>query len=538
MRNKLIYLIIVIITIPCHIFSQGLFNNGALIVVQSTALVHIDGDANGNYTNQSNGANHGKIDNNGTIEVEGNWTNAATSGNVFINNTAPFAGASLVYLHGTTNQNVGTGASNLPTVFENVTLQNANGATMTVNNNQVNGTLTLTSGALRLNSNTLIENNTSASSIVRDGVTYNGYIVSETYDGGSAYGSATANTCTSLLQWNITTASVGNIFTIPFGTSTGTYIPFSAAISTAGAGTLSASTYHTTPANLPFPASPNLVTHVNDASGADNSANCVDRFWSVNFSGFTATLTFYYDALDLNGLTATDLLAQYWDPSLSPAGWIYPGLGTGAASNVNSVTGVSTSRDWTLSNKQHPLPIELMSFNAVCDGEKVNLNWATASETNNDFFTVERSKDASLWEDALTVAGAGTSNVNNYYAATDNQPIPGNSYYRLKQTDYDGTFTYSDIVPVGCDTEQGFELIAVRPSQQDHEIMISFNATEGEQYYFNLFDARGRLIKSLSEKAVAGYNEIHVAINDAAQGIYMITLQNSEKYFGQKILLK
>ena len=60
----------------------------------------------------------------------------------------------------------------------------------------------------------------------------------------------------------------------------------------------------------------------------------------------------------------------------------------------------------------------------------------------------------------------------------------------------------------------------------------------GETHYFNLYDYKGQLIKDVSDQAVAGYNEIHVVVNDFAEGIYMMTLQNNNKYFGQKILLE
>jgi hypothetical protein len=529
--KKLLSIFITLITFSTSVECQGLFNNGALIVIQSGALVKVDGDANGNYLNTTSGTN-GRIDINGNMEVDGNWTNNAGN-NVFINiNTN-----GTVKLVGTTQQDVGGSAF---TDFENLTLNNAAGARMTVNNNRVNGNLTLTTGALRLNSNTLIENNTSASSIVRDGVTYIGYIVSETLDG-------TPNTELSRLQWNIGTAAAGNTFTIPFGKADASYIPFSATITTAGtgAGNLTAATYPTSTSNTPYAAYPNTVTTMSGGVPliADNSAKVIDRFWGITWNGFatnpTATLSFTYAVAELNSLTPANLQAQYWDNALSPAGWNSTLSGSGASYIVSGVGGINISRVWTLVDKTNPLPIELLSFNAVCDGKNVNLNWSTASETNNDFFTVERSMDASNWEDVLNVNGAGNSSTANYYNASDNQPLPGNSFYRLKQTDYDGTFTYSGIVPVGCtDEATSFSLISAHQGQQQNEIVLTFSATQGEHYSYNVFDDRGRLIENESGVAVEGYNELHIISIGVSQGIYMITLQNSEKYFNQKILLK
>ena len=78
----------------------------------------------------------------------------------------------------------------------------------------------------------------------------------------------------------------------------------------------------------------------------------------------------------------------------------------------------------------------------------VHLFWTTASETNNDYFTVERSKTGGEWEQVLQVDGAGTATSAKNYSAVDDGPFAGLSYYRLKQTDFDGTFSYSKVVSV------------------------------------------------------------------------------------------
>jgi hypothetical protein len=86
------------------------------------------------------------------------------------------------------------------------------------------------------------------------------------------------------------------------------------------------------------------------------------------------------------------------------------------------------------------LPIELVSFEAKPTiYNTVDLTWVTASELNNDFFTIERSIDGLNWEIVDTLSGAGTTNQENNYKLTDKRPHFGLSYYRLKQTDFDGT---------------------------------------------------------------------------------------------------
>ncbi|NTW33943.1 MAG: hypothetical protein HGB12_15230 [Bacteroidetes bacterium] len=102
------------------------------------------------------------------------------------------------------------------------------------------------------------------------------------------------------------------------------------------------------------------------------------------------------------------------------------------------------------------LPVELLEFNANAVCGEIELDWITASETNNDFFTIERSVDAVTFSIVGYMNGAGNSNEIIRYSYTDKNPIPGISYYRLKQTDFDGKFTFSPIVAVKmeCKTKQ------------------------------------------------------------------------------------
>lgn len=101
------------------------------------------------------------------------------------------------------------------------------------------------------------------------------------------------------------------------------------------------------------------------------------------------------------------------------------------------------------------LPIELVRFDAILQNRIVDLTWQTASEHNNDFFTVERSADSYNFEAIANLDGAGNSTELLSYATQDLYPLNGVSYYRLKQTDFDGAFEYSDlrVVNLGADDD-------------------------------------------------------------------------------------
>jgi hypothetical protein len=130
-------------------------------------------------------------------------------------------------------------------------------------------------------------------------------------------------------------------------------------------------------------------------------------------------------------------------------------IGT-AAANSGSAADFRTNRTGatatSLNNSFHiatvntttsPLPVSLLSFEAELVNDQVLLKWITTQEINNDFFTIEKSADLESFETVGNVRGQGNSKVRNAYSLTDPNPYSGRSYYRLKQTDYDGKFTYS-----------------------------------------------------------------------------------------------
>ena len=105
----------------------------------------------------------------------------------------------------------------------------------------------------------------------------------------------------------------------------------------------------------------------------------------------------------------------------------------------------------TLDAANSSLPVELMSFTASKMNETVLIDWATASEINNDYFEIERSQDLNNWKSIGKVQGNGNSNILIDYTITDLIPLSGISYYRLMQVDYDGTQTYTNTVAVNFD---------------------------------------------------------------------------------------
>lgn len=125
-----------------------------------------------------------------------------------------------------------------------------------------------------------------------------------------------------------------------------------------------------------------------------------------------------------------------------------------------------------------PLSINLIDFTSTRTKENfVRLDWRTASEVNNDYFLVERSKNIEEWEDVVTLNGSGNSNVQVVYSVIDNNPYFGKSFYRLKQTDFDGKSDFSPITSVYIAENRSLE-IAIHPNPTQRYITI--DAIKGE----------------------------------------------------------
>ena len=185
----------------------------------------------------------------------------------------------------------------------------------------------------------------------------------------------------------------------------------------------------------------------------DHISDCEHWIIDRTAGSGNALVELTWDTPESCGVTAPeDLRVARWDAGLN----IWQDRGNGgftplAPSGTVLSGGLQTVfSPWTLasSTAQNPLPITLIDFTAKPQGAHVRLDWTTASERNNDLFTVERSADGVLFSPVLTVPGAGNSDLPLSYADLDRAPLMGVSYYRLRQTDHDGTSTLSQVVSV------------------------------------------------------------------------------------------
>jgi hypothetical protein len=165
-----------------------------------------------------------------------------------------------------------------------------------------------------------------------------------------------------------------------------------------------------------------------------------------------------------------------------------------------------------------PLPIKLISFNALYSEalNDVQINWATASEIDNKLFTVERSANGEDFSVLTEVAGAGNSSSTKYYYATDPSPTPGIIYYRLKQTDYDGNYVYSDIKSVNIPV-----VFSVYPNPANHTLNVIPPQANGKTI-ITLYNVLGVPVLSTSSTNQAS---IEILVDNLPKGIYLLKAQ-------------
>ncbi len=176
-----------------------------------------------------------------------------------------------------------------------------------------------------------------------------------------------------------------------------------------------------------------------------------------------------------------------------------------------------------------PLPVELISLTARVNGQYVVMEWITATEINNAYFTVERSEDILHWESIVNVNGAGNSNSTLNYSAIDYNPLQGLSYYRLRQADYDGRYNYSDMVSVNFTYSDDYILIFPNPVTDN--LTIYFNSNPEELI---ITDIQGNIVKKLSLKETE--NSITFPVINLQESIYFITVKSLNKQLKYKLI--
>ncbi|MBI4931607.1 MAG: T9SS type A sorting domain-containing protein [Bacteroidetes bacterium] len=185
-----------------------------------------------------------------------------------------------------------------------------------------------------------------------------------------------------------------------------------------------------------------------------------------------------------------------------------------------------------------PLPIELLSFTANCKNTNVKINWQTASEQNNDYFTIERAAQGQNgkmedWNVVGTVKGAGNSTTVQNYEFVDAEissqySIPNTQYYyRLKQTDYNGKYEYFGPISVNCNSEHVINILPTVSSGY-------FTVVGKGKADINVYTLLGQKVFSIKDESLPFV--VDLTVNST--GTYLIQVVISEKVINQKLIIQ
>ncbi len=224
--------------------------------------------------------------------------------------------------------------------------------------------------------------------------------------------------------------------------------------------------------------------------------------------------------------------------------------GNGWLSNINVTAGQkyilfldnwnATSAPYTLSWQLSggaslactTLPIELLSFTGSYKTDYNQIEWITASEKDNDYFTVERSLDAINWEALGMVDAAGNSTQNRLYTYQD-YTFAGNAinYYRLKQTDLNGTFEYSPVISI--ETSEGSKMMVkdVYPNPTNETINCELLTPDNTEVVVEILDFTGSLVGKNLLQVQAGKNNLITDMSALKNGIYLLKITSEKNNF-------
>ncbi len=357
------------------------------------------------------------------------------------------------------------------------------------------------------------------------------------------------------LQYNLGTGNTA--ITVPYMSNVLEQIPLTLTPSAAGTGAgnirfsgIVAATRATGFDNNNY--RPSDVTNMGALPGiANNSAKTIDRFWIIDANGYTTkpavTLNFKYIDAEWaanggNTITEANLRAQRFNSTINDWGGYIEYLPTGTintgANTVSSVVVPAADffRSWTLNDNSVPLPIELMNFDATCINKETVLEWCTASEKNNDYFTIEQSADGINFQSIGTVPGNGTTDIKHCYKFVAGPGIANVNYYRLKQTDYNKISTAGKIISLdACDNILDN---ATLTNNGTKTVGIIVNSTYDGNYELNVHNSLGQIIDVKQIEVKKGFNTIVVELNNVSNAVYYLSLVNgSEKPITKKIVV-
>lgn len=270
----------------------------------------------------------------------------------------------------------------------------------------------------------------------------------------------------------------------------------------------------------------------------------MSRVWRVAETGDVGTVTIALDLAMVGAKTQADLrLLIDRDGDGFSDNDVAPQTGT-LAGNIFTVTGVNFQNNdyFTVGSTNlttTPLPVELVSFEGAYENPVVTLSWETASELNNDFFTLERSATGDHFEEMAKISGAGTTSQPHSYSYVDPAPFSKQTYYRLKQTDYDGTAEYSHIIRVETSQDKESKM-SVYPNPSDgSEITIALkNHSPFQLNGLEIVSQQNVMLESFVPETGSATEHKFRFARQLARGLYIVRIRYNNTLESVKLIVQ
>jgi len=183
------------------------------------------------------------------------------------------------------------------------------------------------------------------------------------------------------------------------------------------------------------------------------------------------------------------------------------------------------------------LPIELASLVGEATPAGNIVKWVTASEIENDYFTLASSQDGVTFKNIATVNGNGTSSLVNNYDYLDRDAQNGVTYYRLSQTDFDGTSEVVGVVSVQRG-EDIFGITDIYPVPATSVVNIDYTSMVDVNVVVEVYDVIGRMVESISVPTIAGINQLGLDVESYTEGIYFVSIVAGDSVSTQKFIVE
>jgi autotransporter-associated beta strand protein len=291
-------------------------------------------------------------------------------------------------------------------------------------------------------------------------------------------------------------------------------------------------TYTLDPSNSPQLDHVSLVEYWNINSSITPSANDdakIKLFWRAHSAVNSTTSS------DWNNLRVVHFDGTDWNTEDNNAGAAQV---SGVSKNWGSVISYNDCANFspfTLGTitSTNPLPVELISFNGVCEDGEIKINWSTASEFNSQAFLVQRSEDGIQFQTIATVPSAGNSAQLRTYSIIDASTETTSNYYRLVEIDQDGKQTIYSFIHVRCGEVNGMNVYYNQPN-----VVVEVSSTTDKPISLNVFEISGKLIHQENKLVQRGYNSFNLNLkNKLADGIYIIQVIDEKSIQAKKVMV-